>query len=174
VTGDSLTGGRLATEHLLAAGRRRIAMIGGPPGFPEVDERRAGYEAALAGAGLELDPDLVEHVPWTAGDAEVAQAVKRLLAATPDLDAIFAHSDRYALSALGALRTHGLDVPDDVAVVGYDDMAIAEHANPPLTTIRQDADLVGRLLARALVQRLQDGVVSAVTIPAELVVRESA
>jgi DNA-binding LacI/PurR family transcriptional regulator len=174
VSGDSVNGGRIASEHLLGLGRRRIGMIGGPASYPEIAQRRAGYEAALAAAGVEVDPGLIQHVPWLSGDAGAAGAVDRLLEHAPDLDAIFAHSDRWALGALGALRQRGLRVPDEVAVVGYDDIATAAYANPPLTTIRQDGDLVGRLLARTLVQHLQTGVVSAVTIPAELVVRESA
>jgi DNA-binding LacI/PurR family transcriptional regulator len=173
VSGDSENGGRIATEHLLARGRSRIAMLAGPARAPEIVERSAGYEAALAATGIALDPVLVEHLPWSAGDADAAEAVGRLLERAPDLDAIFAHSDRWALGALGELRERGLRVPEDVSVVGYDDIAIAAHAYPPLTTIRQDGDLVGRLLARTLVQRLQTGVVSAVTIPAELVVRDS-
>jgi DNA-binding LacI/PurR family transcriptional regulator len=174
VSGDSLTGGRIATEHLIAGGRRRIGMIGGPPASREVAERRGGYEEALRAAGLEVDPALVEHLPWTEQDAGAAEAVGRLLERAPDLDAIFAHSDRWALGAERELHRRGIDVPGTVAVVGYDDSAIAAYANPPLTTIRQDAELVGRLLARALVQQLQTGALTNVTIPAELVVRESA
>jgi DNA-binding LacI/PurR family transcriptional regulator len=174
VTGDNSTGGRMATEHLIAGGRRRIAMIGGPPTSPEIAERRAGYEAALQAAGLEVDPALIEHIPWTDPDTGAAEAVDRLLERAPDLDAIFAHSDRWALVALSELRERGIEVPGRVAVVGYDDIAIAAHASPPLTTVRQDGDLVGQLLARALVQQLETGALTNVTIPAELVVRESA
>jgi DNA-binding LacI/PurR family transcriptional regulator len=174
VVGDSVTGGRLATEHLIAGGRRRIAMIGGPPTSREIAERRAGYEAALATAGIELDETLIEHLQWTDPDEGAAEAVDRLLTRAPDIDAIFAHSDRWALGTLLELRERGIDVPGDVAVVGYDDIATAAYSNPPLTTIRQDADLIGRLLSRALVQQLQTGALTNVTLPAELVVRESA
>src|SRR5581483_7688837 len=146
VSGDSVNGGRIATEHLLERGCRRIAMIGGPARAHEVLERSGGYEAALAAVGLAADPQLVEHLPWSAGDSDAGEAVGRLLERAPD----------------------------DVAVVGYDDIVTAAYAYPPLTTVRQDGDLVGRLLARTLAQQLQTGVVSAVTIPAELVVRESA
>jgi DNA-binding LacI/PurR family transcriptional regulator len=137
-------------------------------------ERRAGYEAALAAAGVELDPDLVVHLPWGTPEEHAADAVALLLERAPDLDAIFAHSDRWALGAISALHASGRSVPDDVAVVGYDDIAVAAYSDPPLTTIRQGGDLVGRLLARTLVQRLQTGAITAVTIPAELVARESA
>ncbi len=174
VGGDSLNGGRLATEHLLAIGRSRIGMIGGPPGVREVSDRRAGYEAALAAAGIVVDPELIVHTSWMDPETGAAEAVDRLLEHAPDLDAIFAHSDLFALNAIEALRARGKDVPEDVAVVGYDDIALAAYTNPPLTTIRQDGDLAGRLLSRALVQQLQTGAVTNVSIPAELVVRESA
>jgi len=174
VGGDSVNGGRIATEHLLARGCRRVGMIGGPEGASEIDERRAGYEAALTAAGLEVDPGLIVHLPWGAPGENAADAVGQLLERSPDLDAIFAHSDRWALGALAGLHGRGLDVPGDVAVVGYDDIAIAAHSHPPLTTIRQQGDLVGRLLARTIVQQLQTGAITNVSIPAELVVRESA
>jgi DNA-binding LacI/PurR family transcriptional regulator len=173
VSGDSLNGGRLATEHLIARGRRRIGVIGGPSESPEIAQRRAGYEQALVAAGLELDPGLIVHLPWLSSDEDVRAAVGDLLERAPDIDAIFAHSDRWAFGALAELDARGLAVPGDVAVVGYDDIAIARYASPSLTTIRQDGDLVGQLLARTLVQRLQTGAVTAVTIPAELVVRSS-
>jgi DNA-binding LacI/PurR family transcriptional regulator len=149
-------------------------MIGGPPTVREVADRRAGYEAALAAAGIDVDPDLIVHISWMDPEVGAAEAVERLLEHAPDLDAIFAHSDLFALNAMDALREHGKEIPGDVAVVGYDDIALAAHTNPPLTTIRQDGDLAGRLLARTLVQQLRTGAVTNVTIPAELVVRESA
>jgi DNA-binding LacI/PurR family transcriptional regulator len=79
-----------------------------------------------------------------------------------------------AIAAMDVIREHDRRVPDDVAVIGYDDVSIAQHANPPLTTIRQDGPLAGRLLAQNLIQCLQTGVVTSVSIPAELVVRDSA
>lgn len=174
VTGDSLTGGRLATEHLLASGRRRIALVGGPEWSWEIRDRRRGYEAALADAGLELDPTLVVHTPWSEPERSAAAAVADLLEQAPDLDGIVASSDFFALGAIEALRSLGRAVPGDVGVVGYDDVSVAAYGNPPLTTIRQDGPLAGRLLARGLVQYLQTGAVSSSTIPAQLVVRDSA
>lgn len=91
-----------------------------------------------------------------------------------DLDAVFACSDVLAIAALDVLRERGRRVPADVGVVGYDDIAIARFCNPPLTTIRQNGPLAGRLLAENLVRHLQTGLVTNVSIPAELVVRESA
>ena len=174
VSGDSVAGGRLATEHLLTTGRRRIAFLGGPAWAAEAEERRRGYEQALAAAGLEVDPALAVHANWEEPEASAAAAIETLLERDPGIDAVFANSDLFALGAIEALRAHDRRVPEDVAVVGYDDIALAAYANPPLTTIRQDGLLVGTLLARTLVQRLETGAVTNVTIPAELVVRESA
>ncbi len=111
VVGDSVNGGRIATEHLIEGGRRRIAMIGGPPMSPEVAERRAGYEAALTAAGLEVDPALIEHISWTDPETGATEAVERLLERAPDVDAIFAHSDRWALAAMRVLRERGRRCP---------------------------------------------------------------
>jgi DNA-binding LacI/PurR family transcriptional regulator len=169
VAGDSYVGGRVATEHLLGRGRSRIGFLGGPEQAPEVQERYRGYEAVLRDSGLEVALDLVSYGPWHFA----AAATRDLLARAPDLDAIFACSDALAIAAMDELRAHGRAVPDDVAVVGYDDALIARHSNPPLTTIRQDGPLAGRLLAENLLQHLRTGVVTNVSIPAELVIRES-
>ena len=174
VTGDSFAGGRLATAHLLETGRQRIALVGGPEWSWEIRDRRRGYEAALGDAGLGVDPSLVVHTPWSAAERSAAAAVAGLLEHEPELDGIVANSDFFALGAIDALRGLGRRVPEDVGVVGYDDVSVAAFANPPLTTIRQDGPLAGRLLARGLVQYLQTGAVSSSTIPAQLVVRGSA
>lgn len=172
VSGDSLTGGRLATEHLIRAGRQRIAFLGGPAREPEVQDRRRGYEAALAAAGRKVDPDLITYGTWF--EAQARAGMTELLQRHPDLDAVFVASDVMAIAAMEAIRAHGREVPSDVAVVGYDDVPIARHVSPALTTIRQDAILAGQLLAEGLIQRLTTGVITHASIPAELVVRESA
>jgi DNA-binding LacI/PurR family transcriptional regulator len=100
--------------------------------------------------------------------------MRQLLERAPDLDAVFVNSDLMALAAVGAIREHGQRVPDSIAVVGYDDISLARYSDPPLTTIRQNGPLAGRLLAQNLIQHVQTGVVTSVTIPAELVVRGSA
>jgi DNA-binding LacI/PurR family transcriptional regulator len=174
VTGDSVTGGRVATEHLLGGGRARIAFLGGPAKAPEVQDRYAGYEAALRAAGREVDPALVVHAPWYRPEVAGADAMRMLLERAPDLDAVFANSDLMALAALDVLRDAGRRVPEDVAVVGYDDVSLARHSDPPLTTVRQNGPLAGRLLAETLLRHLETGVVTNVSIPAELVVRRSA
>jgi len=172
VTGDSFAGGRIATEHLLSVGRRRIGFLGGPAHEAEVKDRYRGYAAALDEAGVALDEALVAHGNWSPTSG--AAAMRELLARAPDLDGVFVNSDVMAIAALEELHDHGRRAPEDVAVVGYDDIALAAHNDPPLTTIRQPGPLIGRLLAESLIQRLRTGAVSNVSIPAELVVRRSA
>jgi DNA-binding LacI/PurR family transcriptional regulator len=172
VGGDSFAGGRLATEHLLRRGRRRIAFLGAAPHHHEMIDRRRGWEAAHAAAGVELDPDLAVHGDYTPASAR--EAVRALFAREEPPDALFVASDLRAIAAIDELRELGRRVPEDVAVVGYDDVAVAAVTSPPLTTIRQNVPLAGRLLAEALVRQLQTGAVTHATLPAELVVRGSA
>ena len=100
--------------------------------------------------------------------------MKRLLKKSPDIDAVFINSDLMAIAAMDAIREDGKSVPQDVAVVGYDDLSLAEYSNPPLTTIRQNVPLAGKLLAQNLIQYLQSGMATNVSIPVELIVRKSA
>lgn len=171
VTGDDLTGGRLATEHLIQTGRKRIAFLGGSVGEPEVKHRYEGYEAALRDAGRDVDQELVGYGDYS--DTSGAAIMHTLLKQAPDLDAVFVNSDLMAIAAMDVIREQGRRVPEDIAVVGYDDLSIAAHSNPPLTTVRQNIPEAGRLLARNLVQYLETGMVTNVTVPVELVVRQS-
>jgi DNA-binding LacI/PurR family transcriptional regulator len=140
VGGDNELGGRLATEHLLAQGRRRILFLGDPQ-LPEVALRLAGHRQALAAAGFAFEGARVCVVPFEEHDAERAIAeqvvAERVLAQPPSFDAIFACSDLIAILAMRALRSASRRVPEDVAVVGYDNIAMAVYADPPLTTIHQ-------------------------------------
>src|SRR5688572_1442048 len=172
VTGDNFQGGKLATEHLIRSGRQKIGFIGGPAYEVEVQHRLNGYQAGLQEAGRDVDPSLIEYGDFS--NTSGAEAVKRLLDKIPDLDAVFVNSDLMAIAAMDAIRESGAYVPDDIAVVGYDDLSIAEHSNPPLTTIRQNIPLAGKLLAQNLIQYLQTGIVTNVSIPVELIVRKSA
>lgn len=172
VSGDNLTGGRLATEHLLAIGRKKIGFIGGPPEELEVQHRFAGYESALKEVGREVDPALVEYGDFS--DTSGAAAMQRLLEKNPAIDAVFVNSDLMAIAAMETIRESGRRVPEDVAVVGYDDLSIAAHSNPPLTTIRQNIPLAGKLLAQNLIEYLQTDMVTNVSIPVELIIRKSA
>lgn len=100
--------------------------------------------------------------------------MQRLLAQAPDIDAVFVNSDLMAIAAINVIQESGKRVPEDIAVVGYDDLPIATYNNLPLTTIRQDLSLAGKLLAQNLIQHIQTGVITSVTIPVELVVRKTA
>lgn len=172
VTGDDLAGGRLATEHLIRQGRRRIAFLGGSAGEVEVKRRYAGYVGALHDAGRRVEEDLVGYGDYS--DTSGAEVMRRLLEKTSNVDAVFVNSDLMAIAAMDVVRKSGRRIPADVAVVGYDDLSIAAHSNPPLTTIRQNIPEAGRLLARNLVEYIQTRMVTNVTVPVELVIRESA
>jgi len=172
VTGDNFNGGKLATEHLIGAGKERIAFLGGPAEELEVQQRYQGYKSALEKSGKSINPVLIDYGDFsnTSGTA----AMNKLLEQAPDLDAVFVNSDLMAIAAMDVIREQGRCVPEDIAVVGYDDLSIAEYSNPPLTTIRQNIPMAGKLLAQNLIQYLQTGVVTNVTIPVELIVRKSA
>ncbi len=140
---DDLGGGRLAGEHLIAAGRRRIAHITGPEDFEAVRHRCAGFKEALEQGGLPWRASHVVSGPWS--ETWGREAVARLLARQPKLDAIFCGSDQIARGAVDALRDLGVRVPDDVAVVGFDNwQIIAAATRPPLTTIDMNLHELGR------------------------------
>jgi len=172
VSSDNFSGGKLAAGHLLQTGRRRIAFLGGPEDEYETRRRYAGYAAALQERGQVVDPALVTYGRWTSDSA--SRQMQQLLESAPDLDAVFANSDVMAVGAINVLHEHGRRVPQDVAVVGYDDLSIAQVSSPPLTTISQNLPLVGQLLAQNLIQKIETSLVTTVTIPAELVIRGSA
>jgi DNA-binding LacI/PurR family transcriptional regulator len=172
VTGDNLNGGRIATEYLIGLGRKRIAFIGGPPDELEVQHRFEGYQEALLASKRTVEPTLVAYGDFS--NTSGAVAVEQLLTNAPDLDAVFVNSDLMAIAAMDVIREHGRRVPEEVAVIGYDDLSIAEHSNPPLTTVRQNIPLAGRMLAENLINYLETGTVTNATIPVELIVRKSA
>jgi DNA-binding LacI/PurR family transcriptional regulator len=167
---DNAGGSRTATEHLLRGGRRRIAMITGPPDTAVGRERHRGYAEALRLAGL-------EPYGTEAGDfmePSGAEAMRALLSARPDLDGVVAANDNMAAGALRALRDAGRTVPGDVAVVGFDDMPIAVHTAPKLTTMYQPVQALGREAARMLVELLNGAQPASLILPTKIVVRESA
>jgi DNA-binding LacI/PurR family transcriptional regulator len=171
VCGDDRRGGRLAAERLLGLGRKKIAFLGGIRGEAEVRLRFEGYAEALQGAGL--DPKRLQAF----GDYSeklAAREVDKLLEKEPGLDAIFANSDYMAIAAIRKLEERGRRVPDDVAVIGYDDLSIAAMVSPALTTISQKITQAGGILARDLVGYLERGIVTTTVMPVELVLRVSA
>lgn len=170
---DNVLGGRLAVEHLAARGRRVIGTLAGPGDMQVSRERVAGYRAALADAGLEVSEDLVEHGDF--GQASGEAAMGRLLRRRPDLDAVFCASDPMAAGALTALREAGRAVPEDVAVVGFDDSELARFTRPPLTTVHQSPEEMGREMVELLLGTLDaPGADPGFRVlPTHLVVRES-
>jgi len=148
-------GGEQAARHLLAAGRRRPAVITGIERFGCSQERLAGFTATFAAEGLPLDDALVVEGDFTFDSGRLA--VARLLAAGVEFDAVFAHNDLSAVGAMQALRDAGRTVPDDVSVVGFDDIPLAAHSDPPLTTIHQPMREMGQAAARMLLSHF-DGV----------------
>lgn len=171
---DNQAGARLAVEHLLSTGRRRIATVTGMPDHPAAADRLEGWRAALSAAGLAPD-GLSETGDFTMGSGEAATA--RLLSRAPDLDAVFAASDLMAAGALQALRAAGRRVPDDVAVIGFDNHpTLAPAMNPPLTSVHQDPREQIREMVTVLRGLLAGEPVRPRThvLPVTLVVRESA
>ncbi|RIV37198.1 LacI family DNA-binding transcriptional regulator [Micromonospora radicis] len=167
---DQVGGVTRAVRHLIDGGRRRIATIAGPQDMVAGIERLAGYRETVAAAGL---PELVAIGDFTRESG--AAAMRELLAAHPDLDAVFAASDLMAHAALRTLREAGRRVPADVAVIGFDDIETAAYTDPPLTTVRQPIVELGRQGTRLLL-RLAAGedVEPALILPTELIIRESA
>jgi DNA-binding LacI/PurR family transcriptional regulator len=142
---DNLAGARAAVRSLLRTGRRRIAAIGGPAASVCAAGRRDGYLLEVREAGRRA---VVAHGGWARRDGLLA--TRRLLAAHPEVDAIFAASDLVATGVLQALAEHGRRVPDDVAVVGFDDSPLAECTNPPLTTVVHPVERIAAVAAQAL------------------------
>ncbi|WP_230006363.1 LacI family DNA-binding transcriptional regulator [Microbacterium sp. Bi128] len=163
---DHAGGARLATEHLLALGHPTVHHIAGPARSFAAAERERGWRAALSDAGVAA-PEPVRG-DWTSASGH--SAVAALTGAT----AVFVANDQMALGALRAFADAGRRVPDDVAVVGFDDIVDAAEYRPPLTTVRQDFDALGRDAVAALVAAIEGGAPVAQTVPATLVVRASA
>lgn len=146
---DNRGGAREAVRHLISLGRKNIAHIAGPLDQTSALDRADGYRDALSGVGAEL----ISEGAFT--ERSGARAMAELLDRAPGLDAVFAANDLMAAGALAALRERGLRVPQDVAVVGFDDMAsVVERIDPPLTTVRQDVEEMGRLMVRLLMRLL--------------------
>ncbi len=168
---DNHTGALLATQHLIEFGHRRIVFIGGDPIHKDAHDREAGYRAALQRANIEFDPSLVLKGDFT--EAGGLLAISRLLEAGTTFSAIFAANDQTAMGATLGLYRRGVRVPDDVSVVGFDDLAPAKYSSPPLTTIRQSVYEIGTAAATAMLDMLGGRRPSANIPSPELIPRES-
>jgi len=167
---DNRGGGRVVVEHLLRTGRRRILFLGNPA-IPEIRLRYEGYRDALAHGPAGTAPEAIVPAHLTADAAY--EAMRAHLDAGKQFDAVFGATDIIALSAIRAITAAGRRVPHDVAVVGFDDIAMAAHFNPSLTTMRQDLARGARTLVDLLLRRLDGEDTPSATMPAELIVRES-
>ncbi len=170
VGSDNRMGGRQAAEHLLDAGAARIAFLGNKR-LPEVGHRFEGYRDAHRDRGRMPEAALYRPVPFVA--AAVQAEIGRMLDDGLRFDAVQACSDRIAMAAMSALRARGLRVPQDVQVVGFDDIDGSAHAHPPLTTVRQSVDIAGQTLVSLLLAGLRGEAVESVVMPTTLVLRES-
>jgi len=170
---DNVDGGRKATRCLTQAGHRRIGMITGSPHWKSVTDRSEGYRLALEEAGLSCDESLVESGDWSYESGY--EGMLRLLGRCPDVTAVFSQNDRMAIGAMRALREAGRAIPEDVSVVGYDDVPAAAYSHPPLTTIRQPMQEVGALATRLLIELIDkpDTERREVLLTTELILRES-
>jgi LacI family transcriptional regulator len=168
---DNFTGALRATEHLLALGHRRIAFITGDEEHPDASERHRGYRTALQAAGIAFDPELV--VPGRYHEISGLEAVHQLIARKCKFSAIFSANDQMAAGAALGLFQNGLRVPEDVSLVGFDDLPTSVYATPPLSTIHQPAYELGRLAAASVLQLIAGTPPTAVLPPPELLVRGS-
>jgi len=170
---DNEAVGRMATQHLLDLGHRRIAHITGPLEEDCSQDRQAGYEQALNACGLNIDPQLVLEGDWSATSGY--EAVCQWLEDHVDFSAIFAQNDRMAVGAIRALREAGIRVPEDVSVIGCDDMPLASYFDPPLTTMRQDMLGIGRQAVRLLITAVENpgSERQHLRLPVELIIRRS-
>ncbi len=169
---ENRTGGRLAVAHLLARGRRRIAVVAGPQDMSAGRDRLVGARDAMSAAGL--DPASLRVVAGDYSEASGEAGMRTILAEGERPDAVFAASDLMAVGVLRVLREAGLGVPGDVAVVGFDDAPVCRHTDPQLTTVAQPVEEMGAVMAGLLLDRIAGREVPAETVlPTRLVVRAS-
>ena len=171
IVADDFNGAIYAVEHLVSLGHKRVGFINGPEILSSSKERLRGYKHVLKKAGIEYDASIV-----TNGDTSIESGyniAKRYLD-SPGLSAIFTGSDLMAIGAISAINEAGLSVPENISLVGFDDMLFSSYLNPPLTTVRQHAFEKGRLAARTLVGIIKgEPVEHKITMPVELIIRKS-
>lgn len=170
---DNWQGGRSMSEHLLSLGRKKIAFIGDvSDGSPEFADRYRGHAEALQKAGVKLDPKLqIDAVDST--EQVGYEAARQLLSSGKRFDAVFAASDLLAIGALRAMAEAGIAVPQQVSVVGFDNIPISNYSIPPLTTVSQDTTNAGEVLVDCLLKLIGEEQVENQVLPARVVVRKS-
>lgn len=171
---DEMTGGRLAADHLLDLGHTRLSVLRGATTARTSSLRIDGFRQALAVRGFGLEPELVGEIADHFDLAEAKETALRLLDRPDPPTAIFSHNDMIAMTVVSAAHSLGMRVPDDLSVVGYDDIALAAYTSPPLTTIKLPKRDLGHLAGNLLrAQMMGDAAPEVTTLAPELVVRES-
>ena len=170
VGGDNVGGGYKATKHLLELGRRKIAFFGNTDNL-ENAARHDGHLKALAEHGLDPDPNLKVDVPFELRRAR--EVITELLESKVELDSVICLSDVIALATLSTLQDLGVRVPEDIAVVGYDDITLAAYSSPQLTTVRQNIRHAGRILVESVLGLIRGEDVPDAMLASELVIRKS-
>ena len=171
---DNRMGGKLATRHLLEQGRERIGIITGPMSWWEARQRELGWREELIANGRSVDESYIAHGDWTPQSGE--RGLQMLLDWHPNMDALFACNDQMVLGALNVARQKGLRVPEDIAIVGFDDIPEAPYFYPPLTTVRQNMIQLGREGVKQLISLIEDpdrSDLDAIRLHPELIVRDS-
>jgi LacI family transcriptional regulator len=171
VNADNVVGAYAAVSHLIQLGYQDIAHVSGPLNTTAGLDRRQGYVNALTDRGRNCNPNLIIEGDFTETGGYIA--MQQLLSQKPD--AVFVASDTMAFGALRALRQAGLSVPDDIAIVGFDDLLTSATSDPPLTTVRQPILRVGTQVVETLIDILDNGLEPArrIVMPTELVIRSS-
>lgn len=174
---DNIQGARLAVEHFIESGRRRpVCFVYRPAGVSTWEERILGFREALQAGGLEVTDRSIVEVEYASGKAKDAVLAYFGRDAAPEEDALFSTNNMMTLEILEGLGELGLRVPDDIALIGYDETVWAKHLNPPLTTVRQPAYEMGRIAAKNLIQKISNKTVRKpkhVILQPDLVVRRS-
>ncbi|MFL7893429.1 MAG: LacI family DNA-binding transcriptional regulator [Anaerolineales bacterium] len=152
---DNRLGGRIATQHLLEEGYQCIGIITGPTDWWEAQERESGWREVITEAGLDNSNQVIVNGDWSAASGEAG--LHNLLAKSPDIDAVFISNDQMALGALKASRHLGINVPDELGIVGFDDIPEAEYFYPPISTIRQNAELLGAMAVDQMSNMIRAG-----------------
>lgn len=170
VGSDNVAGARLATEHLLSLGRRHVVFLGDTK-VPELRLRYKGYCQAIANGPRGTAPK--RNIPTRMTADQAFDAMTSFLARGEKFDGVVCATDVIAMSAVRAITASGKRVPHDISVVGYDDLALAAHTNPPLTTVRQNIETGARHLVDLLFRRMEDEPTESITMSPELIIRES-
>ena len=172
---DNLQGMIYATNHLIERGHRRIAFVGGEISHPSINERLHGYNEALISHGIPIDENLIFTEELYTGRDDGFRATQRLIDRGANFTELIASNDTMAIGAIQCLRQNGLQIPDDVAVIGFDDIEAGLHVEPHLSTIRVEKEELGAVAVRRLMEMIETGQImyGNTLIPTELVQRGS-